>query len=343
ADWDGFAQRRAESSARGKLRGRGIGQYLEVTGPPAPEMGGIRFEADGTVTIITGTLDYGQGHATPFAQILASRLGVPFERIRLLQGDSDEMLAGGGTGGSKSLMASGTAIVESSGAVIEQGRKIAAHVLEAATADIEFDIGPAGGRFRIAGTDREIGIMELADRLRAGLSLPDDVPQTLSVSKVTASPPFAYPNGCHIAEVEVDPETGIVQVVKYTMVNDFGVVVNPMLVAGQAHGGVAQGIGQALLEHVVYDEDGQMMTGSYMDYALPRADLMPGFSITSHPVPAKTNVLGSKGCGEAGCAGALPSVMNALVDALAPLGVRHIDMPATPEKVWQAIQAAKSA
>lgn len=342
ADWDGFAQRRAESSARGKLRGRGIGQYLEVTGPPAPEMGGIRFEADGTVTIITGTLDYGQGHATPFAQILASRLGIPFDRIRLLQGDSDEMLAGGGTGGSKSLMASGTAIVESSGAVIEQGRKIAAHVLEAATADIEFDIGPAGGRFRIAGTDREIGIMDLADRLRGGLALPEDVPQTLSVSKVTASPPFAYPNGCHIAEVEVDPETGIVQVVKYTMVNDFGVVVNPMLVAGQAHGGVAQGIGQALLEHVVYDEDGQMMTGSYMDYALPRADAMPGFSITSHPVPAKTNVLGSKGCGEAGCAGALPSVMNALVDALAPLGVRHLDMPATPEKVWQAIQAAKS-
>ena len=340
ADWDGFAARRAESSARGKLRGRGIGQYLEVTGPPAPEMGGIRFEDDGTVTIITGTLDYGQGHATPFAQVLASRLGIPFERIRLLQGDSDELLAGGGTGGSKSLMASGTAIVESSGLVIESGRKIAAHVLEASVADIEFDIGPQGGRFRIAGTDREVGIMELADQLRGGLKLPGDLPQTLSISHVSQSPPFAYPNGCHIAEVEVDPETGITEVVRYTMVNDFGVVINPMLVAGQAHGGVAQGIGQALLEHVVYDEDGQMMTGSYMDYALPRADLMPGFSITSHPVPAKTNVLGSKGCGEAGCAGALPSVMNALVDALAPLGVRHIDMPATPEKVWLAIQAA---
>ena len=341
ADWDGFAARKREARARGMLRGIGIGQYLEVTGPPSKEMGGIRFEDDGTVTIITGTLDYGQGHATPFAQVLSARLGIPFERIRLLQGDSDELLAGGGTGGSKSLMASGTAIAEASDLVIEQGRKLAAHVLEAATADIAFEIGARGGRFRIAGTDREIGIMELAERVRSATDLPAELPRTLSVRHVANGPPFSYPNGCHIAEVEVDPDTGVVSVVKYTMVNDFGVVVNPLLVAGQAHGGVAQGIGQALFERVVYDETGQPLTGSYMDYALPRASDTLNYEIQSHPVPCKTNVLGVKGCGEAGCAGALPSVMNALVDALSEYGITHIDMPATPLKVWEAIQAAR--
>jgi carbon-monoxide dehydrogenase large subunit len=348
ADWDGFPARRKASAERGKLRGRGIGQYLEVTGPPSKEMGGIRFEPDGTVTIITGTLDYGQGHASPFAQVLASRLGIPFEKINLLQGDSDELLAGGGTGGSKSLMASGTAIVEGAEKVREVGRKIASHVLEAAEADIEFEIVPSGrnqggGRFRIAGTDRSIGIMELAAQIHSGsVTLPDGVPQSLSVSHVAEGPPFAYPNGCHIAEVEVDPETGVAEVVRYHMVNDFGVIVNPMLVEGQAHGGIVQGIGQAFLEHVVYDESGQPMTGSYMDYALPRANDTPMFSFASHPVPAKTNLLGSKGCGEAGCAGALPSVMNALVDALSAHGIKHIDMPATPLRVWEAIRASRS-
>jgi carbon-monoxide dehydrogenase large subunit len=183
--------------------------------------------------------------------------------------------------------------------------------------------------------------MELAERIRSGsVVLPADVPQTLSVSHVAEGPPFAYPNGCHIAEVEVDPETGVAEVVRYHMVNDFGVIVNPLLVEGQAHGGIVQGIGQAFLEHVVYDESGQPMTGSYMDYALPRANEMPLFNFSSHPVPAKTNLLGSKGCGEAGCAGALPSVMNALVDALSPYGIRHIDMPATPLRVWEAIRAS---
>jgi aerobic carbon-monoxide dehydrogenase large subunit len=345
ADWDGFPARKKASIERGRLRGRGIGQYLEVTGPPAPEMGGIRFEPDGTVTIITGTLDYGQGHASAFAQVLASRLGIPFEKINLLQGDSDELLAGGGTGGSKSLMASGTAIIEGAELVRENGRKIAAYVLEAAEGDIEFEIARGiGGQFRIAGTDRAVGLMELAEKLRDGsVTLPEGVPTTLSVSHVAAGPPFAYPNGCHVAEVEVDPETGVTEVVRYSMVNDFGIIVNPMLVEGQAHGGIVQGIGQALMEHVVYDESGQPLTGSYMDYALPRANDAPFFTFASHPVPAKTNLLGSKGCGEAGCAGALPSVMNALVDALAEFGVRHIDMPATPERVWEAIRTAQAA
>jgi len=339
ADWDGFEKRKAESRAHGRLRGRGIGNYLEVTAPPQKEMGGIRFESDGTVTIITGTLDYGQGHASPFAQVLTTKLGIPFERIRLLQGDSDELIAGGGTGGSKSLMASGAAIVEASDKVIEKGKQIASVVLEAAVADIEF----ARGAFTIVGTDRSVGIMELAEKLRSGLSLPPEVPQSLDVKHVFDQAPSAFPNGCHIAEIEIDPETGVTEVVKYTMVNDFGVIVNPLLVEGQLHGGVVQGIGQALMERTVYDGEGQLLTGSYMDYALPRAPDVPNFVFLSHPVPAKTNPLGAKGCGEAGCAGSLPSVMNAVVDALSELGIRHIDMPATPHRIWQAIQQAKQA
>jgi aerobic carbon-monoxide dehydrogenase large subunit len=337
ADWDGFAARRAESRSRGKLRGRGISDYLELTGPPGREMGGIRFEANGEVTLITGTLDYGQGHWSPFAQVLAQRLGIPFRRIRLLQGDSDALIAGGGTGGSKSMMTSGVAIVEAADKCIEAGRQIAAHVLEAAAADIEF----RAGRFVISGTDRWVGIVELAEKLRNGLSLPPGLPPSLDVASVSDGPPSTFPNGCHIAEVEVDPETGLAEVVRYSFVNDFGVVINPLLVTGQAHGGIVQGIGQALRERTVYDAHGQLLTGSYMDYPLPRADDVPMFGSASHPVPARTNPLGVKGCGEAGCAGALPSVMNALVDALAECGVRHIDMPATPERVWRAIRDAR--
>src|SRR5438445_1190091 len=258
ADWDGFPARQAESRARGRLRGRGISDYLELTGPPGREMGGIRFEPNGDVTIVTGTLDYGQGHASPFAQVLATRLGIPFRRIRLLQGDSDQLIAGGGTGGSNSKIVSGNAIVKASDKVIEVGKQIAAHVLEAAAADIEF----RGGRFVIAGTDRSIGIMELAGRLHAGLKLPPELPRSLDVADIYDGPPSAFPNGCHIAEVEVDPDTGMVEVVKYTFVNDFGVVINPLLVDGQAHGGIVQGIGQALLERNVYDDDGQLLTGS---------------------------------------------------------------------------------
>jgi carbon-monoxide dehydrogenase large subunit len=339
ADWDGYATRQAASRARGLVRGRGIGHYLEVTAGDGNEMGGVRFEPDGNVTIITGTLDYGQGHASPFAQVLSDRLGVPFEKIKLLQGDSDELVAGGGTGGSRSIMQSGGAIVAASDLVIERGKQLAAHFLEAAVADIEF----AFGRFRIVGTDRSIGIMDLAERMRFAGHLPDDLPRTLDVSHVFKGVPSAFPNGCHIAEVELDPETGTVSIVSYVTVNDFGVLVNPMLVEGQAHGGIAQGVGQALSEMVCYDEDGQLLTGSYMDYALPRASDLPTLGFTSHPVPARTNSLGVKGCGEAGCAGSLPAVMNAVVDALAEFGIMHIDMPATPHRIWQAIRAARNA
>jgi carbon-monoxide dehydrogenase large subunit len=336
ADWDGFARRKRDSAAKGRLRGRGVGSYLEVTAPPSKEMGGIRFDSDGGVTMITGTLDYGQGHASPFAQVLVDRLGLPFDRIRLLQGDSDELIAGGGTGGSRSMIASGQALVEASEQVIAKGKEIAAFVLEAAVADIEF----SRGQFTIAGTDRAIGVVDLAERVRAGLALPQDMPQSLDVAHVSDNPPSSFPNGCHVAEVEIDPETGVIAVVAYQMVNDFGTVINPLLVEGQAHGGVVQGIGQALMERTHYDSEGQPLAGSYMDYALPRAGDVPSFGLVSHPVPATTNRLGVKGCGEAGCAGALPAVMNAVVDALAPFGIRHIDMPATPERVWAALRDA---
>jgi aerobic carbon-monoxide dehydrogenase large subunit len=296
ADIAGFETRKAESKARGKLRGLGIGDYLEVTAPPMKEMGGIRFEPNGDVTIITGTLDYGQGHWSPFAQVLTERLGVPFDRIKLIQGDSDLLIAGGGTGGSKSIMASGAAIVEASDKVIDKGKQVAGVALEASAADIEF----RAGRFTIVGTDRGIGIMDLAARLREGMKVPEGVPDTLDVSHVHEAAPSAFPNGAHVAEVEIDPDTGWVDVVKYTMVNDFGTVINPLMVEGQSHGGVVQGIGQAMFEHVVYSEDGQPLTG------------------------------------EAGCAGSLPSVMNAIVDAL---GGKHINMPATPERVWEALNS----
>ena len=337
SDWQGFEQRKAESRARGKIRGRGIGSYLEVTAPQGKEMGGIRFDKDGGVTIVTGTLDYGQGHHAPFAQVLVSRLGIPFHKIRLIQGDSDELLFGGGTGGSRSIMSSGNALVKASDQVIERGKQIAAIVLEAAAADIEF----GKGRFTIVGTDRSVGLMDLATKLREGLKLPEGAPDSLDVNLVADTPPSAFPNGCHVAEVELDPDTGVIEVVKYSMVNDFGNIVNPLTVAGQAHGGVVQGIGQALMERTYYDGDGQLLSGSYMDYAMPRADNAPMFAIENHPVPATTNPLGVKGCGEAGCAGSLPSIMNAVLDALSQYGIKHIDMPATPERIWRAIREAR--
>jgi len=338
ADWKGFNKRKRESRKRGRVRGIGIGCFLEVTAPANKEMGGISFEADGGVTLRTGTLDYGQGHASPFAQVLSEKLGVPFEKVRLLQGDSDELLAGGGTGGSRSMMNSGQAIVEATQKVIEQGKQIASHALEASAGDIEFK----DGKFVVAGTDRAIGIMELATKVRTGMRLPPEGPQSLDVKHVSDGAPAAYPNGCHVCEVEVEPDTGNIEVVKYTAVNDFGTIINPMLVDGQTHGGVVQGIGQTLLEQVVYDEQGQLLSGSFMDYAMPRAHHTPNFEVFSHPVPATTNPLGVKGCGEAGCAGSMTSIMNAVVDALSAYGITHIDMPASPARVWQAIQNAKA-
>jgi carbon-monoxide dehydrogenase large subunit len=336
SDHANFAKRKKESRKQGKLRGIAVGSYLEVTAPPGVELGKIVFEADGVVRLITGTLDYGQGHATPFAQVLCAQLGVPFESVRLEQGDSDIVHAGNGTGGSRSITASGMAIVEASKLVIEKGKRAAAHLMEAAEGDIEF----SDGRFTIAGTDRSIDIIELAKRMREG-KMPVGVPDSLDVDHTTEAVPSTFPNGCHVAEVEIDPETGIVRIVRYAGVNDFGTIVNPMLVAGQMHGGVAQGIGQALMECVSYDTSGQPITGSFMDYALPRAEDIPVMEVGDHPVPAKSNPLGTKGCGEAGCAGSLSTIVNAVLDALSEYGIKHIDMPLTPERVWRAIEDAK--
>ena len=340
ADSKGFAKRRRESRKRGKLRGLGIGNYLEVTAGPAKESAGIIFSPDGTVTLTTGTLDFGMGHATPFAQVLSQELGVPFDKIRLVQGDSDRIAVGGGSGGSKSIMHSGTAIVEGSAKVIDKGKQLAGYVLEASPSDIAFE----HGKFVIVGTDRSISIMELARKLHdGGLNLPADAPQSLDVVHISDGPgAWTFPNGCHISEVEVDPDTGAVEVVKYCAVNDFGTLVNPMIVAGQLHGGVVQGIGQALMEKAVYDDSGQLLTGSFMDYAMPRAADVPLFELGNHPVPTKTNPLGVKGCGEAGCAGGLTSMMNAVIDALSDHGIRHVDMPLTPFRIWQALQAARA-
>ena len=292
ADYEGFNKRRRESRKRGLLRGFGIGCYLEVTAAPGKELGAIHFEADGTVTIITGTLDFGMGHATTYAQILTDLLGVPFDRIRMIEGDSDRMAFGGGSGGSRSVMFVGAALTESAAIVIDRGKQIASHVLEASASDIEF----TAGRFVISGTDRSIGLIELASRLRDGLKLPDGVPSSLNIDHIVKDPvPSAFPNGCHIAEVEVDPETGAVQVVRYSAVNDLGTIVNPLLVEGQIQGGVVQGLGQVLLENAVYDSDGQLVTGSFMDYAMPRAHDTPMINVLSHPVPTKSNPLGDKG------------------------------------------------
>jgi len=336
SDYANFAKRKRESRKNGKLRGIALGSYLEVTAPPSGELGKITFEPEGTVRLTTGTLDYGQGHATPFAQVLSAQLGVPFEKIALEQNDSDLVRFGNGTGGSRSITATGTAIVEASALVVEKGKKAAAHFLEAAEADIEF----AGGRFTIAGTDRSIGILELAERLR-DREMPEGVPSSLDVDHATKEIPSTFPNGCHVAEVEIDPETGVVKIVRYSGVNDFGTIVNPMIVAGQLHGGVAQGIGQALMEEINYDSSGQPITGSFMDYALPRAEDIPPIAVGDHPSPAKSNPLGTKGCGEAGCAGSLATIVNAVLDALSDYGIKQIDMPLTPEKVWRAIQDAK--
>ena len=329
ADYAGFAARERASAALGKWRGIGIGQFLEVTAPGSNELGEIQFCEDGTVLLSTGTHDHGQGHGTTFAQVVADRLGIPNSKIRLMQTDSDALSSGSGTGGSKSIMASGNAFAEASAMVIEKARAAAADLFEASIGDIEVTDGVA----RVAGTDRDIPLLDLARHARAkGMSL--------DVSHVHQLSPSTYPNGVHIAEVEIDPETGEAQVVAYTSVNDFGTLVNPLIVAGQVQGGVVQGIGQCFLEQTLYTEDGQLATGSFMDYAMPRAQHAPHVHFASKPSPARTNALGVKGCGEAGCAGALTSVMNALTDALARHNVPPVDMPATPLRLFEAIRAA---
>jgi|HubBroStandDraft_1064217.scaffolds.fasta_scaffold00567_19 carbon-monoxide dehydrogenase large subunit len=337
ADKAGLAARKAQSAARGKLRGLGIATYIEQCGGGGDEFAEIRFDGTGGLTLLIGTQSSGQGHQTAYAQIISERLGVPFEQIRVVQGDTDVISAGSGTGGSRSLPVGGMSTKLAIDKVIERGRKIAAHLLEAAEADIEF----ADGKFSIAGTDR---LMALAEVVQAGIAgkVPPGMESGFDETARWKPPAGTFPNGTHVVELEIDAETGVPEILRYIVVDDFGTVVNPLLLAGQVHGGVVQGVGQALLEHVAWDPDsGQVLTGSFMDYGMPRADHLPAIEFSFNIIPCRTNPLGIKGAGEAGAIGAPPAVINALVDALAPLGIDHIDMPATPLAIWTAIRSAR--
>ncbi len=341
AGYAGFEARRAASAAEGKLRGFGVAYYVEITAGGGKEPAVIRFNDNGGVDVYLGTQSNGQGHETSFAQIVAERLGVPFESIVIRQGDSFRDIDGGGTGGSRSLHMSGGAILSASDEVIRKGKLAASHVLEAAPADIEFVVKDGtGGQFAIAGTDRTISIGALAQEAKRQAI--EGLEEGLDATSNYQSTNSTFPNGAHICEVEIDPETGTTKIEAYTVVDDFGRVVNPMIVSGQVHGGIVQGIGQALIENCVYDaESGQLLTGSFMDYGMPRAEDIPNFDLTfNESAPCPSNPLGVKGCGEAGTVGALAAVMNAVADAVKVRGIDHIDMPATPLRVWEALQNA---
>ncbi len=338
-DYAGFAARRAEAAKRGKRRGLGLAYYLEATGGDPTERAEIRFADDGGVDVLVGTQSTGQGHETAYVQLTSQRLGIDAENIRIRQGDTDVIPVGGGTGGARSLYSEGQAILLTADSVIDKGRQAAAEVLEAAAEDIAF----ADGRFSIVGTDRGVDIIALAatQRQKAAAGQPAI---TLDAAEVANIDKHTFPNGCHMAEVEVDPETGVVEIVRYRVSDDFGKAVNPLIVRGQVHGGVAQGFGQAVLERTAYDAaSGQLVSGSFMDYALPRADDLPEIEVDLLEVPCAGNPLGVKGAGEAGAVGSPPALINAIVDALSIDGVTHIDMPATPEKIWQALSTAKAA
>jgi carbon-monoxide dehydrogenase large subunit len=329
ADWEGFPARKAEAARRGKLRGIGMSYYIEVCGgaPGVPAL--VRFEPDDTVSLIIGTQSNGQGHETAYAQIVSQRLGVPFDKITTRQGDTAALKTGSFTGGSRSVPVGGVAARMASDVVIEKGKTLAADLLEAAAADIEF----RAGNYVVAGTDRMIGIFAVAKAARDGKGPALDGEAEFLPEVAT------FPNGAHICELEIDADTGSTAVVGYTAVDDFGEVINPLLLGGQVHGGIAQGIGQALLERTVYDETGQLLSGSFTDYTMPRAGDMPDIDFRWNVIPCRTNPLGIKGCGEAGAIGAPPAVINAVIDALGDRGVTAIDMPATPERLWQALRA----
>jgi carbon-monoxide dehydrogenase large subunit len=327
ADWKGFAARRKASEQEGKLRGRGIATYIEATGggfAPQDQIE-MRWEKDGGLTLYTPTHNHGQGHETAYAQIVSKELGIPMEKIGLRSAGADFYLLGNATGGSRSLAAVGSVILLGAHEMVKKGLALAAEKLEAAQADVEF----VQGEYRIKGTDRRISIQKLA--AGGGMDLQYQ-------NKFGA----CFPNGCHIAEVEITPETGESEIVSYVACDDSGNIINHQIVEGQMQGGLTQGAGQAFSELAVYDpETGQLLTGSFMDYAMPRAGLVNGIQLVEHPVPTKLNPLGAKGVGEAGFTGSLPALMNAVSDALRSAGVRDFEMPASPQRVWQALQAAR--
>lgn len=331
AEWSSFAERREESAARGLLRGIGLAYSIEIAGGPQgkhmPETSDIRFAEDGSVTVLMGSKEMGTGHGTAYRQILSEKLGLDVEQITVIDGDTDLVSEGTGSFGSRTMIAAGTATVRASERIIEAGKPIAAETLEAAEIDIEF----ADSAFRVVGTDRTVTLHALGKTAGGRLDI--------KVSEKADGP--TYPNGCHICEIEIDPETGVSSLVRYVVVDDVGTVINPMIVKGQLHGGIAQGAGQALMEQIAFDSSGQLISGSFLDYAMPRADDMPDFEIETFAVPTAMNPLGVKGAGEAGTVGALPAVVIAALDALRPLGVKNIDMPLTPENVWRAISEAK--
>jgi carbon-monoxide dehydrogenase large subunit len=328
ADWDGYAERKEQSAARGRLRGRAVSTFLEWTGVVHEETVRLHVEADGRVRVFTAMQAMGQGIETSYVQILAETLDIDAERIEIVQGDSD-VAQGIGSMGSRSLYIGGSAMLTASQQTIEQGRDLAASALEVPADDLAY----RAGRFSVAGTDLGVDLAALAARQ------PERRIALTTVQKVGGA---SWPNGCHVCEVEIDPDTGAVEIVKYTTYDDVGRVINPLIVAGQVHGGIAQAVGQALYEQIVYDDEGQLLTGSFMDYALPRADDLPGFAThTDESQPCKINPLGAKGVGELGTVGATPTVINAVLDALRPLGVTDIDMPATPERVWRALRDAR--
>ena len=333
-DISGFEARKTQSAKSGKLRGLGLAYYIESILGDQNETTKIEFTDDGFVNLYVGTQSNGQGHETVFAQILNERSGIPFEKVRFVQGDSDLIKKGGGTGGSRSVTMQGNSINVTSDAMIEKFKPLAEEDLEASAQDIVFE----EGAFRVAGTDRLVDVMKLSEKARQ-----KGMVDLLTTELESTVPARSFPNGAHLAEVEIDPDTGETVCVKYTVVDDFGVLMNPMLAEGQVHGGVAQGIGQAITENVVYDEDGQLLTGSFMDYALPRATDVPNMPFHTELIPSTANDIGMKGCGEAGTVGALAAVTNAALDAVWDLGVRRVDMPMTPLSMWERIQSSKIA
>ena len=332
ADWADFETRRTASAARGKLRGIGLSYYVEICSAMGGEQTHIRFERDGRVTVLMGTQSSGQGHETSFGQMVAAGLGIDMDQIDVVQGDTEKVPTGEGTGGSRSMAIGGSALYKTVDRLIEAGKNMAAEMLEAATIDIEFE----AGAFRIAGSDRSVGIAEVAAASYG--ERPDGVPEGLSSSDVFHPEAGTFPNGCHIVEVEIDPETGMFDILRYTVEDDVGTVVNPLLLEGQIMGGIAQGLGQACGEHAVYDaESGQLLTGTFMDYTMPRSDWVPDIEFRYQEVPSPRNPLGIKGAGEAGTVGAAPAFVGAVLDAVAARGVAHVDMPITPLALWQAL------
>ena len=336
ADWYGFETRRRESEANGRIRGIGLASYLEGAAPFNERME-IRFDSGGDVTIVAGTHSHGQGHETVYSQMVSEFLGVPYDSIKLIQGDSDKVAMGRGTVGSRSMTVGGSALRLAADEIVEKGKKIAGHLLEAGEADIEFE----DGMFSVAGTDKNINIVEVAKMSYTLVMWPPHLGMGLEGIGVFNPGMGNFPNGCQIAEVEIDGETGKVDLLGLVIVGDVGTVINPLLLEGQIHGGITQGVGQAMLENIVYESNsGQLISASFQDYTMPRADDVPLYNSSSHPVPTSTNPLGVKGAGETGTVGAPPAVINAIVNALSSVGVRDIEMPATPERVWKALQKA---